>query len=448
MVLFCIELGVKNKLVSKLIGRKLLHFAAITTCAFSIHRFENRIVLAYIFLIFFFLLLWVIRRGWMQVNDDKTYGIALFPLAFAFLLFIPHFHRSIIVLAALILAISDAMAGIAGEYYGRQKIVFLFETKTWIGFAVFYFSAFFTTLFYINTYTTGSLLFCAVFAVLPALTELFSYRGSDNFTVPLFTAVWAVLISNAGTGHLLHLSLLIMLFSATAYIALQKKWLTVSGAVAAVWMAILLFTTWRYKAFIAPGIFLISGSLLSKLNKQQKEHKGRNARQVFANGITGIVFLILYKITKAEYYLITYMISFSISMSDTVSSELGIYFKGATYDILSFKKMQPGLSGGISLPGTLAGLAGAALVPCVVSTIHPFSTTALLWMGIAGFTGMIVDSILGSCLQAKYKTTAGIILEDKTRDGQKIKGMAWCGNDTVNMLSNLIITLLFFYLLT
>ena len=448
IVLLCIEAGVKNKVLNKLIGRKLLHFAAITTCAFTIGRFENRIALACIFLIFFFILLWVIRKGWMQVNEYKTYGIALFPLAFAVLLFIPQFQKPIIILAVLILAVSDALAGIAGEYYGKQKIVFLFETKSWIGFAAFYLSAFIVSIIFINTYTADSILFCSIFALLPALTELFSYRGSDNFTIPLFTAIWALLLTNTDTNSLLHFGLLILLFTAAAFFAVQKKWLTISGAAAAVWMAILLYTTWRYKAFVAPGIFLISGSLLSILNKHPREKKGRNAKQVFANGITGIVFMILYKITKTENYLIASMISFCISMADTVSSELGIYFKGATFDILSFKKMKPGLSGGISLQGTLAGLIGAALLSWVAGKIHPFSDTALIWIGFAGFTGMIIDSILGSWIQVKYKTQEGMLLEDQATGSQKIKGLAWCGNDTVNILSNVLITLLFFYLLS
>ncbi len=448
IALLGIELSVKNKLLSKLIGRKLLHFVAISTCAFSISHFENRITLAFIFLIFFFILLWVIRKGWMQVSEYKTYGIALFPLAFSVLLFIPHFNKPIIVLSALILAISDALAGIVGEYFGKQKIVFLFETKSWLGFAVFYFSTLIVSLIFINTYTTDSFLFCSVLALVPAFTELFSYRGSDNFTLPLFTAIWALLLLNVDTNNLLNFILFIFLFATAAFLAVQKKWLTVSGGTAALWMAMLLYASWRYKAFVAPGIFLVFGSLLSKLNKHVKEKKGRNAKQVFANGITGIIFLIMYKITKSENYLIASMISFSISLSDTVSSELGVYFKGATYDILSFKKMQPGLSGGISLQGTLAGLAGALLLSCVISNIHPFSTPALIWIGIAGFTGMIVDSILGSWIQVKYKTKEGMLMEDQATGSRKIKGLEWCGNDAVNIISNVLITLLFFYLLS
>jgi len=100
----CAALCIKNKLLTRFIGRKLLHITAILTCAWAMNRFENRIVLAYIFLTFFVILLALIRKGWMQVNDLPTYGIALFPLAFALLLFIPVIPMRVIVYAVLILA--------------------------------------------------------------------------------------------------------------------------------------------------------------------------------------------------------------------------------------------------------------------------------------------------------------------------------------------------------
>ena len=448
VALLCIELSVKNKLLNKLIGRKLLHFTAICTCAFSIYRFENRILLACTFLLFFFILLWVIRKGWMQVNEYKTYGIALFPLAFALLLFIPAFSIVVIVYAVLILGISDAIAGIYGEYFGKQKIIFLAEKKSWAGFTAFYISAFVFSLCYFSNsiFSVNKILFCAILALLPALTELFSYKGSDNFTVPIFSAVWLLLINHIEKINLQIFFVFIVVFILLSLFAVYKKWLIISGATAALWMALLLFGTGELKAFIAPGIFLISGSLLSKLNKPQKEKEGRNAKQVFANGIIGIVFMIFYGVTKHDIYLITAIVSFCISMADSTSSELGVYFKGATYDILSFKRMQPGVSGGISWQGTLAGLAGALLLSFAASYFYIFSFQIFFGISFAGFAGMITDSILGSWLQVKYKTADGKLTDDEENGAIKIKGVNWCTNDMVNILSNILITLLFFYI--
>ena len=447
VVLVFIELAIKNKWLSKLWGRKLLHCTAICTCAWCIEHFENRLLLACVFLFSFFILLAVIRKGWMQVNAYKTYGIAFFPLAFAVLLFIPVFSKSIIVYAVLILGVSDALASIIGEYFGKQKIAFLFENKSWAGFAAFYLSAFILSLFYFNDLSVHGILFCIALALLPALTELFTYRGSDNFSVPLFTAAWTILILQLNSDQLQSLLLFTLLFIVLSLLAAYKQWLTVSGAVAACWVALLLYITGGFKAFIAPGIFLISGSLLSKLNKQQKEKEGRNAKQVFANGIVGILFMIFYSIAQQDIYLIAAIISFCISMSDSSSSEMGVYLKGNTYDILSFKKMPIGVSGGISLQGTLAGLAGALLLSFAAFYTYHLSFTIFLWITVAGFTGMLADSVLGSWLQIKYKTTDEMLSDDAEHGAIKIKGFTWCNNDMVNICSNILVTILFFYIL-
>jgi uncharacterized protein (TIGR00297 family) len=453
----CAALAIKNKLLTKFLGRKFLHVSAVCTCAWAIKDFENRILLAYIFLTFFFVLLAMIRRGWMQVNDQTTYGIALFPLAFALLLFLAVLPVNIIVYAVLILGISDALAGIAGEHFGKRKTVFLFEEKSWAGFITFFISAFLISLFYFNDLSSHGILLCTLLALLPAVTELFSYRGSDNFTVPIFSVAWVLLIHDLSGDQLVILLLATILFAGLSIFAKYRKWLTVSGAMAAFWMSLLLYASGGLKIFIAPGIFLIMGSLLSKLNDHQKEKDGRNAVQVFANGITGVILIFIYGLlhqhvylmdafdaTDHRMYLILANISFCISMADSASSELGIYFKGTVYDIVSFKKIPVGVSGGISLQGTIAGLAGAMLISAAVVYAYQFPFIAFLLFSLTGFAGMIVDSILGSLLQVKYKTIAGTLTDDALPGAKKIKGFRWCTNDSVNIISNIVVTLLFF----
>ena len=444
--LVCIEIAVRTNFFSKLAGRKLLHISAICTCAWAIQHFENRLLLAFIFLAFFFILLAVIRKGWMQVNPYPTYGIALFPLAFAFLLFIPAFPKNLVVYAALVLGICDAFAGMSGEYFGRRKIVFLFETKSWAGFIAFFLSAMVVTTIYFNDYSLQGLVLCTALSLFPAVTELFSYRGSDNLTVPVFTAAWAMLVIQCNDTELLFLLLLMILFIAAAAFAVYKKWLSLTGAVAACWMAMLLYASGEGKAFIAPGLFLVAGSLLSKLNRHPNEKEGRNAVQVFANGITGIVFMILYGLNKENIYLVCALVSFCTSMCDSVSSETGMYFKGRTYDILGFKKTEPGISGGISVTGTLAGGAGALVLAFTAGYFYHLGPLLCLWVAVAGFAGMLADSLLGSWLQVKYRNAGGKLSDDAGPGAKKIKGFYWCNNDMVNVLSNTGISLLFYFI--
>jgi uncharacterized protein (TIGR00297 family) len=447
LALLGIELLVKFKLIRQLGGRKLLHITAISSCAWAIGQFENRLLLAFIFLVFFFILLVLIQKRWLQVNEYRSYGIALFPLAFSCLLFIPALDQQLIAYAAWILGICDALAGIIGTYFGKKKIMFLYEQKSWTGFFTFFLAALLVTAIFFHDLSMNGIVLCLLLSLLPALTELFSYRGSDNFSVPVITALWAWLLLHMQASDWQMLLGMTVFFMLLACFAVYKKWLTVAGAAAACWMAMWLYSTGKELAFIAPGIFLICGSLLSKLNKPAHEKEGRSAIQVFANGIMGIVYMMLFGILHQPVFLLVALVSFTISMTDSVSSELGYFFKGATFDIGSFKKCAPGLSGGISIAGTLCGLAAAGLLATIAGYFYHLPIKIMLLITVGGFTGMVIDSVLGSLLQIKYLNKNGQLSDFSDSGAKMVKGLSWVNNDTVNLLSNILTSLIFYYII-
>jgi uncharacterized membrane protein len=107
--------------------------------------------------------------------------------------------------------------------------------------------------------------------------------------------------------------------------------------------------------------------------------------------------------------------------------------------------LPPGVSGGVSAAGTLAGLTGAIVLAFVAGQCYNFPFAIFIFMAAAGFGGMLTDSLLGSWLQVKYSTINGIITDEPLPGAKKLKGFYWCSNDMVNIISNVIITLLFFY---
>ncbi len=439
----CSMLFIKYRKLSPINGRKLLHISAISTCAWAISRFENRMLLAYIFLLFFFILLRAVQKGFMQAGSHKSYGIALFPLAFFVLLVLPIFPVKQVVFAVLVLGTGDAAAGWAGGIYGKKHQAFWREEKSWAGFIVFFITTVVLAFFYYGPLSIHGLIFACSLAVVPALTELFSYRGSDNFSVPIVTAAWNVMlasmeVNNESYVFLLQLMLLILLAVAAVY----KKWLTQTGAAAALWMGCIFLVTGGWQVFAAPVLFLVSGSLLSKLNKDGAEPMGRNGVQVLANGIVAAACLLFYGLSGNTAFFTAAIVSFCISMADTASAELGRYFGGKTADIINFRPVKAGLSGGISVAGTAAGLVAAALLALIAGLICNFSVMLILLITTAGFCGMLADSILGSCWQAKYMAADGSIKEKPEQGAVIVKGFAWCGNDMVNILANLIVTTL------
>jgi uncharacterized protein (TIGR00297 family) len=446
----CILLLSRHKYVSLQNGRKLLHVTAICTCAWAISRFENRPALAYIFLLFFFILLLAVKRGFMQVAKERSYGIALFPLAFFVLLVIPVFPVKHTVFAVLTLGTSDAAAGWAGSNFAKKYHPFWKEKKSWTGFAVFFGATFLLALLYYGLYSFEGIMLAACLAIVPALTELFSYKGSDNFSVPVVTATWAVIFSSLAVNGASPYFLLCFfaLLALLAAVTVHKKWLTESGAAAAWWMGCIFYVTGGWQVFAAPVVFLVSGSLLSKLNKDGEEAHGRSGVQVLANGLVAAICLVLYSLYRQPVFFAGAIASFCISMADSVSSEVGRYVRGKTVDIIGFAPVERGLSGGISFAGTAGGLLGALVLAMVAGYMCNFPVTLILVITVTGFCGMLADSVLGSLLQAKYRTADGAIVEKAQPGAVRIKGAGWCNNDMVNILVNLLITaaiiLLFF----
>jgi uncharacterized protein (TIGR00297 family) len=224
------------------------------------------------------------------------------------------------------------------------------------------------------------------------------------------------------------------------YSAFYMRWLTAWGCVTAYLMA-LVFIYAGLDTFILPLILLLGGTLLSKLNLEAKEKNGRTAVQVLANGLVGCICLLAYTFLQhSEFpFFLAYLVSFSISICDTFSSEIGKFFKGRTFDILSFKPVVPGLSGGVSVMGTLGGIAGAGISALIAYGVFDISTSQAVQVCVFGCMGMLLDSVLGSVLQAKYINGYGVIGESPVVGGRLMKGYTWCNNDVVNILSNALV---------
>lgn len=420
---------VKNHYLEVESGRKILHLVSILSCALVIHLTENRASLGIIFMIFFIILMVIAHKNVLIPSERKSYGIALFAFAFAVLLWSDLPLKSIL-FGAVVLAISDALAGWIGQKYAVRKIVFLSESKSWLGFTVFFISTAIIAIAFI-----GFSPVILIIALIPALSELFSYKGSDNLTIPIIAAFWfnQMLDFSLNVYDLIYIVLLIPV----GLIILKKKWLDESGLAAAVLTGSTVYFATSVFFLIPLLLFFITGSITSKLNpKQSDAAKGRNAVQVFANGLIALIFLLLFAYSNNQIFLVAFIASVCVSFSDTLSSDIGTWLKQKTYDILSLRPITPGLSGGISVAGTLAGLAGALVFSVINTQLFDLNFKEGVIIAIAGFTGMLVDSIIGSQWQAKYINSDQKLSEENNASLLLSKGYSWMTNDTVNLVSN------------
>lgn len=257
--------------------------------------------------------------------------------------------------------------------------------------------------------------------------------------------------------------LIILCISIAAYL---RQSLNGTGAVAAFVLGMALYISGGV-TFLAPlGAFFVSSSFLTKYKTGDKKkiEKGlyektgvRDHVQVLANGGAALVAAGFYLFYPGEAVTAALFAGFAACNADTWASETGVLSKKPTRSILTFQPMERGISGGVTFLGTLGALGGALLLAAAYmgTRYGHVGTAALLinslWICIAGFSGSILDSILGASLQPLYKNSLTGALTERRYQGDvpniKLKGVAFFSNDMVNFISSGFAACMAYYLI-
>jgi uncharacterized protein (TIGR00297 family) len=248
------------------------------------------------------------------------------------------------------------------------------------------------------------------------------------------------------------LNIIISVFIALviALISYRVKFLTISGSVATFILASLIFSLGGLKWSVPIMTFFILSSILSKIRKRVNENVEtyfeksgvRDHWQVIANGgIGGILVLINYFYSNELFYLM-YVAAMAAVCADTWATEIGTLYKTKTYNILNLNPIEQGISGGISLIGTLGGCLGAFVIALSATVwINISLTSYFIFIVFAGLTGSLFDSLLGATLQAQFECTrCGKITERIVHCNENTthkSGYNWMNNDLVNLLAGI-----------
>jgi uncharacterized protein (TIGR00297 family) len=446
------ETAARKEWVPYWITRKVLHFIAVGACAVAVLEIERD------------LLIWIVAAaelvliGLISFNQllreesgRRAWGIVWFPLAFLVLLiWIEDDH--LISFAMLALAVCDPAATIAGKLWAKKNYQLTGDPKSLVGNAAFLLSFAALALLhwpFVAWLGWGNLL---ALGLMLTAAEALGSRGLDNLIVPLLAAWFFIGMEKIfpSPNYALYLVIAALPF---CWLMVRRESLTVGGVLTASLLGIVVVVGSGSGIWLLPlFLFLLSSSLIGKAFPVKtdagdaKQKQPRDATQVLANGavygwlaafawpIEGVLYLIM---PVTEVWLLTAM---AIATADTWSSEIGQYFRRPTYDLVKWRKVPPGLSGGVSLPGTLAGLGGSAFIVATCFWLVPYIDLALaIKIVLAGFFGMLLDSVLGSLLQAKYQNVATGALSDAPGDGKElVGGFGWMTNDLVNFLAILL----------
>jgi uncharacterized protein (TIGR00297 family) len=236
-------------------------------------------------------------------------------------------------------------------------------------------------------------------------------------------------------------------FAAAAW---RAGFLTASGALAAGLLAwgVLALGGW---AWAAPGLtFFVLSSLLSRWGRRRKAvasrlaEKGarRDAGQVAANGGVAGLLLAAHALWPHPALYWGFVGAFAAAAADTWGTEVGTYYGRPTRSVLTGRRVPPGTSGGVSVPGTAASLLGAAVVfGSALPFASPFpggAPEAAVGLLVAGgaLAGAFLDSFLGATVQARYRLPEGTLTERREHDGLPLPlaaGVPWVTNDRVNL---------------
>ena len=227
---------------------------------------------------------------------------------------------------------------------------------------------------------------------------------------------------------------------AIAFAAWALRWLTLDGAIAAVVVggAIALFGGIRWAAalfaFFATGTLL---TFLGRRRKRQPEHRGRGrtAWQVAGTGGVAAVITVLWGAGVGpggvrEVLPAAFLGALAAAAADTWSAEIGMLSPRPPRMITTWALVPAGTSGGITVAGSLAGVAGAVLIATVGTSDARVFTAA--W--VAGVLGMFVDSVIGATIQATFRRPNGGIVEDPA-GAEPLRGIPWVTNPVVNLLA-------------
>lgn len=235
-----------------------------------------------------------------------------------------------------------------------------------------------------------------------------------------------------------------------ASLAFRAHSLNKSGAIAATFTGTIIFGIGGWQWAILLLTFFITSSVLSRAFKNQKQglsekfSKGheRDAGQVFGNGGIATFFAALHFFFPNEIWpWLGFAAALAAVNADTWATELGVLNPHPPRMITNLSRVvEKGTSGGISLIGTLAALAGSALIGILASLLNPMAGSVSIFfiVTVSGLAGSLFDSFLGATIQAMYfcpkdnKETEKHPLHTCGTPTTLLRGWSWLDNDWVN----------------
>jgi len=418
------------------LARKALH-TAVGVLAFAVPLLGAAGTLALaLFLVAWNL--WVLPRiSWLwrpgELRRGAGSGIVLYPVAILILtLLFPH-RLEVVAACWGILAFGDGVAALAGVAWSGARLPWNRE-KSWAGTVAGAVA---------GTVAAAVLLAWSLeqleravppfphLAAIAAGAGLFAAwlesqpQGlDDNLRVPIPTALllsgllatypWTASLDAGGVAAAFVAGAAVNL--ALAAVAVAARSVTPSGAVAGWLLGTAVYTFQGWRGFLLLLAFVVLGSAATRLGYGHKARSGvaqeaggrRSARHAVANlGVAAVAAFLAAATLHPAPYLAAFAAALATALGDTLSSEVGqlLALRGSRWGrpvrITDGRPVRPGLDGGVSLAGSVAGVAGSLLVAAIGLATGLLPATVAAVVAGAGCLGNAADSLLGATVERR-----------------------------------------------
>lgn len=368
----------------------------------------------------------------------KYSAIVSYPLVVFFLILIPSIFLndkklalSISAASWAILAFGDSFASIVGLLLPKPKL-FYNKDKTVSGFIAFFIISLFSSQIFFNFVFERKLfffdynlfIFSFIASLISAVVETIKEQFDDNISFPfialsLFLLYAKVDILENIKNSLIWLSfkqnsylipfVLLMLNLFFALLSYYKKWVDINGFWFGLLIGVIVISIGGIKSYFILILFFVLANFSTFIKRAEKIKKGIYEENMGRRGIKSVFSKGLAPLTFSLYSFDAFFIALSLYASDTIATEIGKISKQKPVSLISFKKVEHGASGGVSLYGTISGLLGIIIFNGISLSLLGYDLRNHL-LSVFNCTFFFLLESLVNDLNTRFKITNKVVI--------------------------------------
>ena len=189
--------------------------------------------------------------------------------------------------------------------------------------------------------------------------------------------------------------------------------LTPSGWCHAAVLGTLLWASLGWRGWLAVVLYLLLGSLVTRLGLRRKQQLGlaegrggrRGPENVWGSALVGAMLALTAPLLAPpgqRWLLLAFAASFAAKLADTFGSEIGKRWGRHAVLITSGRPVPPGTEGAISAEGTAASLVGSLVMTLLMAALGLIEGgAAIALVSTIGLVATLLESVIGATVQRR-----------------------------------------------